>query len=266
MTLGLVALIAGGCATRASVQEIQRDVSRVRAEVTEVRLAQDLVSSDLARVLAELRSLDARAAETQERLRESSSELGRLRARLQATEDDFRQSKPAVAARPSITIVQPPPPVATPPAAVTPPAALPASSDAERPRDVVGDEPAEQAYAAALNTFRAREHGQAVLDLMDFIAKYPKHALAPNAQYWIGEAYYVQRDYRHALVEFQRVVEMAPQAPKAADALLRMGMCHASLREPTPAAEMWQRVVRDHPRSEAAGKARSFLRARGASR
>jgi tol-pal system protein YbgF len=258
-------LLAGGCASRASVQEIQQDVSRVRAALTDVRLAQDLVSADLARVLAELRSLEARAAETQERLRVSSSELGQLHARVQAVEDDVRKSKAAVATRPSITIVHPPA-VTTPPAVLTPPAALPAAPDAERPRDVVGDEPAEQTYAAALNTFRAREHGQAVLDFMDFIAKYPKHALAPNAQYWIGEAYYVQRDHRHALVEFRRVVEMAPQASKAADALLRMGMCHASLGEPTLAAETWQRVVRDYPRTEAAAKARSFLRARGRSR
>ena len=57
-----------------------------------------------------------------------------------------------------------------------------------------GDEPAEQAYAAALNAFRAREHGQAVLDFLDFIAKYPDHALAPSAQYWIGEAYYPRSD------------------------------------------------------------------------
>jgi tol-pal system protein YbgF len=125
----------------------------------------------------------------------------------------------------------------------------------------VGEEPAEQAYAAALNTFRAREHGQAVLDFLDFIAKYPKHALAPNAQYWIGEAYFVQRDYRQAVLEFQRVIEMAPRTPKAADALLRLGMCHANLREASPAAEAWQRLVRDYPRSDAAGKARSFLRA-----
>jgi hypothetical protein len=43
-------------------------------------------------------------------------------------------------------------------------------------------------------------------------------------------------------------------------------MCHAKLREPDRAAEAWQRVVRDYPRSDAAGKARGFLRARAISR
>jgi len=54
---------------------------------------------------------------------------------------------------------------------------------------------------------------------------------------------------------------MAPTAPAAADALLRIGLCHANLREPAPAAAAWQRIVREYPRSDAAGKARSFLRA-----
>ena len=139
---------------------------------------------------------------------------------------------------------------------------MPAPSDADIARDA-RDEPAEQAFAAARNTFGAREHGQAVLDFMDFIAKYPKHSLAPSAQYWIGEAYYVQRDYPQALIEFHRVLQMAPTAPASADALLRIGMCHANLRESAPAAAAWQRVVHDYPRSEAAGKARSFLRASG---
>jgi tol-pal system protein YbgF len=257
-----IVLVASGCATRGSVRDIQSDVSKAHAELTSVRLAQDLVSADLARVLAELRSLDARATETQETLRESASELARLRARLQTTEDELRQTRATLAARPANTVA---PRAASTPAAATPPAALPAPPDAERPRDVVGEEPADQAYTAALNTFRAREHGQAVLDFLDFIAKYPQHALAPNAQYWIGEAYYVQRDYRQALVEFQRVLQMAARGPKVADALLRIGMCHANLREPAAAADAWQRVVRDYPRSDAAGKARSFLRARASS-
>lgn len=265
----VLAAVVAGCATRASVQEIQADVSKVRAEVTEVRVAQDLVSADLARVLAELRSMDVRAAETQQTLRDAASEVVRLRTRLQATEDELRQGRLAQGARPANPAPPPavvtPAPVVRPPVVATPPAAMPAPVEADTPRDT-RDEPAEQAFAAARNTFRAREHGQAVLDFLDFIAKYPKHPLAPTAQYWIGEAYYVQRDCPQALIEFNRVLQMARTAPASADALLRIGMCHANLREPAPAAAAWQRVVREYPRSEAAGKARSFLRARTAPR
>jgi tol-pal system protein YbgF len=141
--------------------------------------------------------------------------------------------------------------------------AVPVPVTPERaPRPSAASERPEVVYAAALNTFRAHEHGQAVLDFMDFVARHPTHTRAPNAQYWIGEAYYAERDYRHAVVEFQRVVAMAPKTAKAADAWLRIGMCHANLREPALAAAAWQRVLREHPRSEAAPKARAFLQRR----
>ena len=287
MLVALVVAGVAGCATRASVQEIQADVGKVKAELTEVRLSQDLVSADLARVLAELRSLDARAGETGQTLRDTASEIVRLRTRLDAAEDELRQSRPVQASRsgnavaplapvvPAPVIPAPitPAPAARAPVVMVPPAPMtraplvppPPAPRSEHARDA-HDETPDQAFAAALKTFRRREHGQAVLEFMDFVARFPKHGLTPRAQYWIGEAYYVQRDYPQALLEFKRVLEMDPGALAASDALLRIGMCHANLRQPGPAAAAWQRIVREYPRTEAAGKARSFLAAAAAAR
>src|SRR5262249_44488789 len=115
----------------------------------------------------------------------------------------------------------------------------------------------EQEYAAALATYRAREHGQAVIDFKDFIAQYPKHPLAGNAQYWIGEAYWAQRDYRQALIEFEKGFEHG-QA-KAPDPLLKIGRCHLRLNDGPPAQPAWQRAVNDYPKSDPATLARSLI-------
>ena len=144
----------------------------------------------------------------------------------------------------------PPPAAMTPPPTQTPPPtpaqAPPAVAAIEKPRatpppPVATARPSaktpgnpEQEYAAALATYRAREHGQAVIDFMDFIAKYPKHPLAANAQYWIGEAYWAQRDYRQALIEFEKVFERGPA--KAPDSLLKIGLCHLRLNDLARAA------------------------------
>jgi len=138
-----------------------------------------------------------------------------------------------------------------------------ASAEERAPREVPAavTGPAERAYTAALAAFRAREHGQAVLDFTDFIATYPRHPLAVNAQYWIAEAYYAQRDFRQATLEFQKVLAYGGTQPKAADALVKMGLCYASLRDAPRAEETWHRVVHDYPRSDAAGTARALLRA-----
>ena len=138
---------------------------------------------------------------------------------------------------------------------MTPPT-TPANPIPARPAPKTGGNP-EQEYAAALATYRAREHGQAVLDFVDFIAKYPKHPLAGNAQYWIGEAYWAQRDYRQALVEFEKVFEHG--SAKAPDALLKIGLCHIRLNDVPRAQKAWQRVVNEYPKSEPAAMARSLL-------
>ncbi len=151
-----------------------------------------------------------------------------------------------------------PPPASTTTAAVEKPRVSPpaASAAPAKPAARAAGNP-EQEYAAALATYRAREHGQAVIDFMDFIAKYPKHPLAGNAQYWIGEAYWAQRDYRQALVEFEKVFEHG-QA-KAPDALLKIGLCHLRLNDVARAQQAWQRVVNEYPKSEPAAMARSLL-------
>jgi len=159
---------------------------------------------------------------------------------------------PIAAAPPSAPAVEKPR-VSPPPPAVVP--AKPAPKAAGNP---------EQEYAAALATYRAREHGQAVIDFMDFIAKYPKHPLAGNAQYWIGEAYWAQRDYRQALVEFEKVFEHGPA--KAPDALLKIGLCHLRLNDVARAQLAWQRVVNEYPRSEPATMARSLIATHAAAR
>jgi len=248
--LAAVALLATGCASRGSVRQVQDDLAGLHADVSELRHSYEPSARELARMTEELRALDARNAELQAAIREQGAEAARLRARLDAAEEELRETR---------TLIASPPPVGAP----APPAAAPAP--APRP-DTLHPDGAEPAYNAALVLFRAREHGQAVLDLLDFIAKYPEHLLAPNAQYWIGEAYYLQRDYRQALVEFERVVDMAPASPKAADALLKMGLSYTNLRENSRAQQAWQRVVRDYPATESAGKARALLRAHAARR
>ena len=235
-------LVVTGCASRGSVRRVQDGVEGLRADLIDLRRAQETTATALTRTRDEVRALDDRALTLQTAIRESSEEIARLRLRLQATETELRQVR--ALATPSAPT---PAPVITP----------------ERiPRGVPLADAAEQVYTAALTTFRSREYGQAVLDFLDFIAKFPRHPLAANAQYWIGEAYYVQRDYRQAMTEFRKVVEVYPASPKAADALVKVGLCYRNLRDPARAQQTWQRVVATYPSTEAAAIAKTLMRGR----
>ena len=272
-----LAILVTGCASRSRVSRLELEVARLRAELAAARSSQDLTTADLARIAPEVRALDERTTETQSGVKALSEEVARLgrrvdaadraisdtRARVEALAVPVSTPPVAVAPPPARPAVSPPaPPVVTPtqpPAVTTAPSPVLTPAPGERPREAQAPHAIspEQVYAAALAAFRSREHGQAVLDFLDFIAKYPRHSLAANAQYWIGEAYYAQRDYRQALVEFQKVLEYGPA--KAPDALVKMGMGWVKLRDVRRAQDLWQRAVRDYPKSEAAVTAQQLL-------
>jgi len=245
LALALVALLATGCATRASYHRLRTDVAALRGEVTDLRQAQEVTSRDVTRATAEARGMDARVAEGTAAQKSAAEEIATLRGRLEAAQAELREAKAQAVA-------------VTPPAAAKTPSA---PAVVERPRETAPrTQSAEQAYEAALATFRAREYGQAVLDFVDFMAKHPGHPLVANAQYWIGEAYYVQRDYRQAIAEFQKVLDVAPNSPKVPDALFKLGFCYRGMRDEARARQTWDRIVKDYPKSEAAPKARALLR------
>jgi tol-pal system protein YbgF len=255
------------------VSSVRDDVGALRVEVTHLRQSHEAVMCDLARALAETKSLEARVAEMAAAQRASAAEMAKLRERVEATEAVAREAK-VVTALPSTPAVTPPPvapvvarpaPPATPATPLTrpTPAAPPSPSAPTAKEPMVRAGMAEHVYDLAVATFRIGEHGQAVLDFLDFMAKYPKHPLVANGQYWIAEAYYVQHDYRQAQIESQKMLDIAPGSAKAGEALFKIGYCQLNLRDASHARATWQRVVHEFPRSEAAGKARTLLNARG---
>lgn len=230
-----LAFLAAGCAD-GTLRRIETDLTMLRSDVAGIGRAQDRAAADLTRVSGQVSELEAQLRELATGLGESRAEVAALRTRLAEAEEATRR------ARAETERLQ---------------QALEAAR-AERP---VREEPrpaAEAAYAAALASFRGREHGQAVLEFQDFLARYPGHPLGPSAQFWIGEAFFVQRDYRRALREFAKVLELGGDG-MAPEALLRIGVCHSRLREPERARQAWRRVVTDFPHSDAADRARALL-------
>ena len=124
---------------------------------------------------------------------------------------------------------------------------------------------AEELFDRGMEGFRAGELGQAVLDFEEFAEKYAGHPLAPSAQFWIGEAYFRSRDFQQAAEKYQKAVDLAPTGERTPDALLRLGLALRSLRREDRARDVWSRLLRDFPDSEAAARARVVLRQPGGS-
>ena len=86
-----------------------------------------------------------------------------------------------------------------------------------------GETPREQ-YEYATNLIQRGQYDQAEIALKSFIQQHPKDELTGNAQYWLGETYYVRNDFKNAAVAFAEGYQKYPDSQKAPDNLLKLAM------------------------------------------
>lgn len=108
------------------------------------------------------------------------------------------------------------------------------------------------AYNRAFDTLKNGDYGAAITQWRDFIAAYPNSTMLDNAQYWLGEAYYVTRDYDAAAAAFRTVGERWPTSRKSADALLKLGYTQQEQKKLAEARATLRQVQQRFPDSDAA--------------
>ncbi|MBI5682865.1 MAG: tol-pal system protein YbgF [Deltaproteobacteria bacterium] len=119
---------------------------------------------------------------------------------------------------------------------------------------------AEILYREAHELYKARRLEEAISRFRKMIQHYPKSPLADNAYYWIGEAYYSNKDFVKALNEFKKVLEIYPDENKAPDAMLKIGLTHLEMGDKNKARESFKKLTERYPRSDAADKAKVRLK------
>lgn len=114
-------------------------------------------------------------------------------------------------------------------------------------------------YDKALVILNELRYDEAATAFRDFLEKYPGSSYADNAQYWLGEVYYVTRDFRAALEEFGKLIKQFPDSPKVPGAMLKMGYSYYELKDWKSAADLLGQVVKRFPDSTTAGLAQKRL-------
>jgi tol-pal system protein YbgF len=108
----------------------------------------------------------------------------------------------------------------------------------------------ENAYKLAYDTFRNGETAKARDMFSAFAEQYPEHKLMPNARYWIGETYYIEKNYEQAIIEFQKVIKEYPGKEKAPAAMLKQALAFKELKDPKSARFVLQEIIDKYPQSE----------------
>ncbi len=116
------------------------------------------------------------------------------------------------------------------------------------------------AYDQAFQSLKDLKYAAAAEQFLNFVGQYPNSEYADNAQYWLGESYYVTRNYDIALEAFQGLLSDYPDSPKIADGLLKIGYTHYELKQWDQARAALVQVQEQYPDTTLARLAGSRLR------
>ena len=94
---------------------------------------------------------------------------------------------------------------------------------------------------------------------LDYLALYPTHSKADQAQFYLAETYYSAAEYEEAIRQFDQVYKRHPLSPLAPDSVYKQGMSYLKLRKREEAIESFQLVLDRFPDSNASPLSRSEL-------
>ena len=135
----------------------------------------------------------------------------------------------------------------------------PTGAAAAPPAPVAGSSVEQAVYNQAFDALKASSYSVAIAGFKDFLQTYAGSPLAENAQYWLGETYYVTRDYDDATNAFRAVLEKWPDSRKAPDALLKLGYTQYELKRYAESRKTLTEVTQKYPTSDAAKLATTRL-------
>jgi tol-pal system protein YbgF len=152
----------------------------------------------------------------------------------------------AVAPPPQTAKAEPPPPV--PRAAPAAPSVTGNQLASIPPSDVaLPNGTPKQQYDYAFDFLKRNDYARGEAALRQFLQKNPKDPLAGNAQYWLGETFYVRGDYQNAAKEFMAGYQTYPKGGKGPDNLLKLGLSLEKLNQNPGACTAFGRITKDYP-------------------
>lgn len=132
-------------------------------------------------------------------------------------------------------------------------AAAPASAD----DSVLPSGSATERYNHAFGLMKEAKYPAAEAAFRKFVETYPKDRMAGNAQYWLGETYYVRGRYMEAASAFAEGYKRYPRNSKAPDTLLKLGMSLARADQKQNACVAFAKLGEEFPQAAASVRQRA---------
>lgn len=140
------------------------------------------------------------------------------------------------------------------------------SSSSSEPSGNASSSKEQAAYQAAFDTLKEGRYKKAKAEFSRFLKQYPDSSYAGNAQYWLGEANYVTRNFDQGIIEFELVLSRYPSSSKVPDAMLKLGYTYYEKKQFNKAKIMLTELRKRYPNTTAsrlAGKRLDRIRQEG---
>jgi len=121
---------------------------------------------------------------------------------------------------------------------------------------LAGGDP-KQEYETAYGYLLQQNYAAAEKAFEDFLTRYPDHPLAGNAQYWLGEAFYVRGQYKAAASAFLKGYQNYGNSAKAPDSLLKLAMSLDRLGQKEAACSSFNELSAKFPNAPSHVKTRA---------
>lgn len=141
-----------------------------------------------------------------------------------------------------------------------PPGNIDAALAAPKPQVTPPDPFARQKeYEHAFETLKAAKYTEAISEFQAFVAKYPTGDYSDSANYWLGEALYVNRAFVPAREAFRKMIADFPQSAKVPDAKLKLAYIEYENQQYPRARELLSEIAKNYPNSATAKMAEKRL-------
>jgi tol-pal system protein YbgF len=122
---------------------------------------------------------------------------------------------------------------------------------------------ADTLYSNGLRDITSGKYDLARSEFTDYLKYYGDTELASNAQFYLGEIAYSQKQYEQAIAEFDKVLNNYPKSFKLAPARLRKGMALIELGQKNPGIRELREVIKRYPGTDEERRARAKLKELG---
>ncbi len=126
-------------------------------------------------------------------------------------------------------------------------------------KEFVAEPDEKRSHDQAMAVLRGGDFDKAAPALAGFLQRYSGSGYTDSVRFWLGNAYYGQRNYKEAISSFRALVTTAPGHPRAPEALLAVANCQIEMKDNKAARRTLDELGKAYPGTDAATAAKERL-------